>query len=138
MKSLPQKFFFDLRTQLVNSDSRHKNPGKIFLYYHLHVTFLLKLVLDLLCRFKFMLMIWVLTRQLFVRWAWTDGSVVDYLSWDDDEPNNEAGNENCVDFNTRTKKWNDVNCNRLKNFICQIKYSDLYSERLTMKINLNV
>jgi len=59
--------------------------------------------------------------MVIFRWTWIDGSVVDFLSWDDNEPNNEAGNENCVDFNTRTKKWNDVNCNRLKNFICQIK-----------------
>ena len=57
----------------------------------------------------------------YFRWVWADGSAVDYLAWDKDQPNNVGGNEDCVDFNARTKKWSDTNCNRLKNFICQIK-----------------
>nr|CAB3263945.1 macrophage mannose receptor 1 [Phallusia mammillata] len=54
------------------------------------------------------------------RWQWSDGSPVNFVVWAKDEPNNQAGNEDCVDFHPRKKGWMDSNCNNLRNWICQI------------------
>ncbi|XP_058500083.1 macrophage mannose receptor 1 [Solea solea] len=58
------------------------------------------------------------TSQGFV---WTDGSANDYEDWIYGEPNNANENEHCTEFLIYyTKRWNDVDCENAKNWICQI------------------
>ena len=49
-----------------------------------------------------------------------DHSPVDFVSWDDGEPNNDDGDEDCVEYYSDSKKWNDNNCRAKRQFICQV------------------
>ncbi|XP_006823026.1 alpha-tectorin-like isoform X2 [Saccoglossus kowalevskii] len=40
----------------------------------------------------------------------SDNKEITYSNWDDNEPNNELGDENCVEVWKLAGKWNDVNC----------------------------
>ncbi|XP_061179353.1 macrophage mannose receptor 1-like [Saccostrea echinata] len=54
------------------------------------------------------------------KYVWTDGSLLDFVSWSPHEPNDYGGGENCVTMPYWTGgKWNDDNCNMKKNFICK-------------------
>nr|XP_006817176.1 PREDICTED: IgGFc-binding protein-like isoform X2 [Saccoglossus kowalevskii] len=41
---------------------------------------------------------------------YSNNEALDFTNWDKDEPNNELGNENCVEVWKLDGKWNDVNC----------------------------
>ena len=65
---------------------------------------------------------WIGLERTGTSFQWSDGSVLDYLSWNAGEPNN--ANEKCVHQfyqpgNSRHKKWNDLNCGALISFICK-------------------
>ncbi|XP_072022086.1 alpha-N-acetylgalactosamine-specific lectin-like [Amphiura filiformis] len=52
--------------------------------------------------------------------VWTDGSCVDYTSWQDDEPN-QAGEEDCTEFYSHWNgNWNDKNCSVQRAFVCKM------------------
>ncbi|XP_043227500.1 C-type lectin domain family 4 member F-like [Amphibalanus amphitrite] len=60
------------------------------------------------------------------RWAWVDGSPLDFTNWASGEPNNgrgfwsrDSGNENCVLLRS-SGVWNDEGCAEVKRFMCQI------------------
>uniref|UniRef100_A0A8C8RLT3 Mannose receptor C-type 1 n=1 Tax=Pelusios castaneus TaxID=367368 RepID=A0A8C8RLT3_9SAUR len=54
--------------------------------------------------------------------TWSDGSPVNYENWADGEPNNYEGNEKCGVFDGYTDmQWNDLFCETLCDWICQIK-----------------
>lgn len=44
-------------------------------------------------------------------WKWNDGSEFSYSNWQDNEPNNYDGNENYIEMNTSTGRWNDIDEN---------------------------
>ena len=51
---------------------------------------------------------------------WTDGSVLDYGTWNANEPNNQNDEEHCVIAGWGIeKKWNDGNCNSLGYSVCE-------------------
>ncbi|XP_030626961.1 lactose-binding lectin l-2 isoform X2 [Chanos chanos] len=51
-------------------------------------------------------------------WFWSDGTKVDYTSWNSGEPN-WSKNECCVHFNwSNQKNWNDIPCHEAYSFIC--------------------
>ena len=55
---------------------------------------------------------------------WTDGSVMDYESWKENEPNNMNGAEYCAmsGFGTGATKqtdWNDGSCDSEGYFVCE-------------------
>ncbi|XP_058262267.1 CD209 antigen-like protein A [Hemibagrus wyckioides] len=54
-------------------------------------------------------------------WKWVDSSALSKTYWAKGEPNNNGGNEQCVEIWTYTdlNGWNDVNCNNKKNWICE-------------------
>ncbi|KAM8913238.1 uncharacterized protein AB9W97_008515 isoform 1-T1 [Spinachia spinachia] len=55
-------------------------------------------------------------------WKWLDGTRLTEGYWNDGEPNNSGGNEDCVATYPRTnpfKSWNDVPCNYQLKWICQ-------------------
>ena len=49
-------------------------------------------------------------------WTWSDGSVMNYLNWSPNNPNNQGGTEHCMDITT---SWNDNSCNRPLKFVCK-------------------
>jgi len=52
-------------------------------------------------------------------WLWSDGSEVNFSSWNPGEPNNSGGSEECVHTNWGTdKKWNDKECSFKYSFVC--------------------
>ena len=62
-------------------------------------------------------------------WTWSDGSVMSYLHWSPDNPNNQHGNEHCMDILT---SWNDNNCNRALKFVCKFT-SNIGKRRIQKK-----
>jgi len=54
------------------------------------------------------------------KWKWSDRSKVDFITWDEGQPNNAAGLQECGLVQGRTNKWNDGNCNAKIQFICQV------------------
>ncbi len=45
-------------------------------------------------------------------WRWPDGSALDaYLNWDDGQPNDSGGGEDCAVLHSGMGRWNDVPCN---------------------------
>ncbi|ELW47394.1 Macrophage mannose receptor 1 [Tupaia chinensis] len=53
------------------------------------------------------------------KFAWMDGSKVDYVSWATGEPNFANDDENCVTMYSNSGFWNDINCGYPNGFICQ-------------------
>ncbi|EHH64595.1 macrophage mannose receptor 1 [Macaca nemestrina] len=53
------------------------------------------------------------------KFAWMDGSKVDYVSWATGEPNFANEDENCVTMYSNSGFWNDINCGYPNAFICQ-------------------
>ncbi|XP_076828394.1 macrophage mannose receptor 1-like isoform X4 [Brachyhypopomus gauderio] len=55
-------------------------------------------------------------------WVWSDGSNSTYSDWYPGEPNNQGGQENCVDlYSLQSYKWNDAPCYMTNQFICYKK-----------------
>uniref|UniRef100_A0A8D0GM94 Macrophage mannose receptor 1 n=1 Tax=Sphenodon punctatus TaxID=8508 RepID=A0A8D0GM94_SPHPU len=54
--------------------------------------------------------------------TWSDGSPVRYLNWAYGEPNNYQDIEHCGELNgDSSMQWNDMHCNNVYDWICQIK-----------------
>ena len=52
--------------------------------------------------------------------SWTDGSGVEYVYWDDDQPS-DGDLDNCVEINNENGMWSTVQCSSTKNWICKIR-----------------
>ncbi|XP_043943076.1 regenerating islet-derived protein 4-like [Protopterus annectens] len=57
------------------------------------------------------------------RWKWTDGSMYNWRAWSTNEPNNQGGNEYCVELEYKDgfRKWNDKCCDIHRQFVCKFK-----------------
>lgn len=65
---------------------------------------------------------WTFIIIIIIGFEWTDGSVVDYVAWNPDEPNNQALiGEDCVEMRFDGRGWNDKLCTSLKSWVCQIE-----------------
>ncbi|KAL7855924.1 hypothetical protein AOLI_G00195280 [Acnodon oligacanthus] len=51
-------------------------------------------------------------------WKWVDGSVLTIKYWNDGEPN-DGGNEDCAEFYSDNKRWNDRQCANKRRWICE-------------------
>ncbi|XP_017541663.2 uncharacterized protein LOC108413582 [Pygocentrus nattereri] len=51
-------------------------------------------------------------------WKWVDGSVLTTKYWNDGEPN-DGGNEDCAEFYSDKKRWNDRQCANKRRWICE-------------------
>ncbi|XP_030060735.1 mannose-binding protein A [Microcaecilia unicolor] len=49
---------------------------------------------------------------------YSTGGTITYSNWHSNEPNNDKGNEDCVELNT-DGKWNDTSCTNKKLLICE-------------------
>ncbi|XP_068942367.1 macrophage mannose receptor 1 isoform X1 [Petaurus breviceps papuanus] len=57
--------------------------------------------------------------------TWSDGSPVAYENWSYGEPNNYGNIEFCGELKADpSMRWNDINCELLRNWICHIKKGD--------------
>ncbi|XP_023930930.1 macrophage mannose receptor 1-like [Lingula anatina] len=56
-------------------------------------------------------------------YKWSDGTTVDFLSWEENEPDDNYGGQKCVGFITETGHWHDENCGIENRFICK-KHKD--------------
>ncbi|XP_039999700.1 macrophage mannose receptor 1-like [Xiphias gladius] len=58
-------------------------------------------------------------------YTWSDGSPVNFQHWEDGEPNNKNNVESCAEFHPSrwysTGTWNDVQCEKLNGWLCQIR-----------------
>ena len=52
-------------------------------------------------------------------YKWIDDSQLDYVNWQEGEPNNYGGYENCIEMQTRRGQWNDLPCNFYRPFMCK-------------------
>uniref|UniRef100_A0A674MUZ2 Mannose receptor, C type 1b n=1 Tax=Takifugu rubripes TaxID=31033 RepID=A0A674MUZ2_TAKRU len=59
-------------------------------------------------------------------YVWSDGSPVNFLHWQEGEPNNHNNDESCTEFRMHNSweesgSWNDVNCESYNDWLCQIR-----------------
>ncbi|KAK5860194.1 hypothetical protein PBY51_021689 [Eleginops maclovinus] len=58
-------------------------------------------------------------------YTWSDGTAVNFLHWQDGEPNNHNNDESCAEFRMyhwdEPGSWNDVNCESFNDWLCQIR-----------------
>lgn len=53
-------------------------------------------------------------------WKWVDGTnLVGAGFWQDGEPNNVDGDEDCVEVSRSAAAWNDVPCSRQFSWVCE-------------------
>ncbi|XP_053120219.1 regenerating islet-derived protein 4-like [Hemicordylus capensis] len=54
------------------------------------------------------------------KWRWADGAAYTYNTWMPREPNNQGGNEDCVELwrSSDFSKWNDAPCTKRNAYIC--------------------
>ncbi|XP_069815227.1 macrophage mannose receptor 1-like [Dendropsophus ebraccatus] len=50
---------------------------------------------------------------------WIDGSPVDYVAWEINQPDFSHNDEFCAEILARTGAWKDINCGFLRAFICE-------------------
>ncbi|XP_077993134.1 macrophage mannose receptor 1-like [Glandiceps talaboti] len=55
---------------------------------------------------------------------WSDGTPVDYVYWDEDQPDDAYGAEQCVELLGTDGEWNDQNCGERYWFVCKKLTSD--------------
>nr|AIT83005.1 CD209 antigen [Sparus aurata] len=54
------------------------------------------------------------------KWKWVDGTFLDGDGfWQDGEPNNSDGEEDCVELSRSATAWNDVHCNQKFSWVCE-------------------
>ncbi|XP_054601562.1 galactose-specific lectin nattectin-like [Nothobranchius furzeri] len=52
-------------------------------------------------------------------WVWADGTPFTFTNWGPGEPNNQGGNEHCMDINLREQDYvNDEECTQELSFVC--------------------
>ncbi|XP_067307773.1 ladderlectin-like [Pseudorasbora parva] len=53
------------------------------------------------------------------QWLWSDGTAFLYSNWCSKEPNNERGNEDCLEINFSSNRcWNDMRCSFSMHYVC--------------------
>jgi len=52
-------------------------------------------------------------------WVWSTGETFAYSNWEDGEPNNSNGDEDCVSASGTSGTWNDVACSTAAAFVCE-------------------
>lgn len=63
-------------------------------------------------------------RQIENTYINSDGSGVDWLNWNQGEPNDHGHNEDCVEFHTWDGHWNDDMCSKAKPSVCKCPASE--------------
>ena len=53
-------------------------------------------------------------------YRWHDGSLITWTSWQNQQPNNLHGNQDCVEIDRYDMTTNDNNCAENFHFICEV------------------
>ena len=69
---------------------------------------------------------WIGAKRIGSNFQWTDGTSFDFENWNTGEPNNQGGEENCIEVDSDPGKdwhdrWNDVPCTNKRNYVCKKK-----------------
>ena len=69
------------------------------------------------------------TQNAGTNYFWVDNSAVDFINWEDGEPNGNGpyGYELCVQSYGHNGKWNDAACTDMMGYVCKIPKS-MYSD----------
>ena len=70
------------------------------------------------------------SRLVYNDFKWTDETDMDFSNWNNDEPNG-YGMEPCVEMFASgdvAGKWNDIDCNVTRGYICEIRADPQYPE----------
>ena len=68
------------------------------------------------------------------KWSSTN-ETISYNNWAPNEPNNVAGNEQCVQVFGYNGLWNDVPCSNSDPIICQIPFQDVPGRCMRTYVN---
>ena len=69
---------------------------------------------------------WVGGQRQYNGFQWVDGTSFDFDNWYMSQPDNQGGNENCLQVHANPgqdwhDKWSDAPCDEKRNFICKKK-----------------
>ena len=69
---------------------------------------------------------WIGAKRNGNTFLWTDGSEFSFENWKPGQPNNQGGNEDCVEFDSDPgqswhNQWNDSPCSNKRNYVCKKK-----------------
>ena len=69
---------------------------------------------------------WIGAKRNSNNFEWTDGSKFEFENWKPGEPNNQGGNEDCIEFDSDPgtithDKWNDSPCSNKRYYVCKKK-----------------
>ena len=83
---------------------------------------------------------WIGLRAIDNRtWRWVlDGSILsNFYAWNENEPNDWKGPENCVEMLNRCGRWNDKRCSKSNAYVCERKgIKTVNRERYSIDIKL--
>ncbi|RWS20085.1 hypothetical protein B4U80_00267 [Leptotrombidium deliense] len=74
-------------------------------------------------------------------WQWIDGKPFSYSNWAPGQPDNEGGNEKCVEFwngGTSYGLWNDLPCDFSRYTVCKMINCDAFVEKEKEKQRLPI
>ena len=75
---------------------------------------------------------WIGGRKINNTWQWVTrlypSYAVTFTYWTENEPNNQGGNEDCMEVYTHEHsfKWSDIPCSYKKPYICETHYSNVF------------
>lgn len=52
-------------------------------------------------------------------WQWQDGTAASFTRWNQGEPNDDGGDEDCAEWILGTGKWNDAPCFASRPYVCE-------------------
>ncbi|XP_070535732.1 macrophage mannose receptor 1-like [Ptychodera flava] len=64
---------------------------------------------------------WIGLREYFAGgvYSWSDNTPLDYVYWDEQQPDDFYGSEQCVEVRGTDGEWNDINCGDRYPFVCK-------------------
>ena len=58
--------------------------------------------------------------QIEGTFAWSDGSLVNFENWEENQPDNDFDMEDCVIIVSADGKWNDTPCEMWYGYVCKL------------------
>ena len=67
---------------------------------------------------------WIGGKRWGNNFIWVDGSGFDYANWNTGQPDNQGGEENCIEVYSDPGQswhdaWNDIPCDQKRNYVCK-------------------